>query len=112
MENKNNLKLPNTKKAKGYKILWEMELSSTPMIIITWEFHLSILEKFNKQEYDVNYRKEQFERKEKAQFNTDLYYEEKLEIDELLKKAKITKREFILRAMEELKKKIEDAKNS
>ncbi len=70
------------------------------------------MEKFNKQEYDVNYRKEQFERKEKAQFNTDLYYEEKLEIDELLKKAKITKREFILRAKEELKKKIEDAKNS
>jgi|GEM_PF-5269025 len=51
-----------------------------------------------------------FERKEKVQFNTDLYYEEKLEIDELLKNTKITKREFILRAKEELKKKIEDAK--
>lgn len=71
------------------------------------EFHLSMMEKFNKKEYNVNYRKEQLKRKVKAQFNTDLFYNEKVELDKLLSDLGMTKREFILEAKKNFERKRE-----
>lgn len=63
------------------------------------------MEKFNKKEYDINYRKEQLKKKVKAQFNTDLFYDEKVELDKLLADLGMTKREFILEAKDNLERK-------
>lgn len=64
-----------------------------------------MMEKFDKKEYNVNYRRKQLKRKVKAQFNTDLFYNEKIELDKLLSNLGMTKREFILEAKEELERK-------
>lgn len=64
-----------------------------------------MMKKFDKKEYNVNYRKKQLKRKVKAQFNTDLFYNEKVELDKLLSDLGMTKREFILEAKEELERK-------
>lgn len=64
-----------------------------------------MMEKFDKKEYNVNYRKQQLKRKVKAQFNTDLFYNEKVELDKLLSDLGMTKREFILKAKDELERK-------
>lgn len=63
------------------------------------------MKKFDKKEYNVNYRKKQLKRKVKAQFNTDLFYNEKVELDKLLSDLGMTKREFILEAKDELERK-------
>lgn len=52
---------------------------------------------FNKSEYDVTFRKNAMKEKKKAQFNTDLDYNEKIELDELLKTEGKTKAQFIRR---------------
>lgn len=70
-----------------------------------------MMEKFNKTEYDVNYRKEQLKKKVKAQFNTDLFYNEKVELDKLLSDLGMTKREFILEAKKIFERKREKWKN-
>lgn len=64
-----------------------------------------MMKKFDKKEYNVNYRKKQLKRKVKAQFNTDLFYNEKVELDKLLSDLGMTKREFILEAKDELERK-------
>ena len=53
------------------------------------------MEKFNKKEYDLNFRKEALKEKKKAQFNTDLDYNTKQDIDEFLKQNNLSKAEFI-----------------
>lgn len=52
----------------------------------------------DKKKYMVDFRQKQLKSKIKAQFNTDLYYEEKKEIDDFLKSRNMTKREFLLKA--------------
>lgn len=56
---------------------------------------------FDKTKYDMELRK-----KTKKQFNTDLYKDEKEELDRLLKQENITKTEFIRNAITNLKEKI------
>lgn len=53
---------------------------------------------FNKEEYDINYRK-----KFKSQFNVDLNKDEKYELNALLKDKGITKSEFLRAAIHSLK---------
>lgn len=48
-----------------------------------------------KKEYDINYRKKAMSEKKKAQFNTDLDYKDKQELDLLLKEKGLSKAEFI-----------------
>ena len=55
-------------------------------------------DKFNKYEYNANYRK-----KHKAQFNIDLNIDEKEELEELLKKYELTKVQLVRNAIDLLK---------
>lgn len=55
------------------------------------------MEKFNKKEYDINYRK-----KHKKQFNVDLNIEEYEELEELLKKKNMAKVDLVRYAIKKL----------
>lgn len=57
-------------------------------------------ETFNQKEYILNYKKEHY-----LTFKVDLKKEDKLELDLLLKKHNLTKKQFLLNAWEELKNK-------
>lgn len=50
---------------------------------------------FNKREYNIEYRRKALAEKKKAQFNTDLFYNEKIELDVLLKEHKMSKADFV-----------------
>lgn len=56
--------------------------------------------KFNKNDYDIEYHKKHY----KA-FKVDLKKEEMEELNNLLKKRKLTKADFLRQSIEELKKK-------
>lgn len=62
------------------------------------------MEKSSKSIYDTNLRKAKMKNKEKAQFNTDLNYNEKQELDTVLKEKGITKAEFVRLAKKMLEK--------
>ena len=64
----------------------------------------------NKNSYIINYRKKTMEKKKKAQFNTDLGYEEKQELDKLLKENGLSKVDFIRISKKLLKKGCKDFK--
>ena len=64
----------------------------------------------NKNSYIINYRKKTMEEKKKAQFNTDLGYEEKQELDKLLKENGLSKVDFIRISKKLLKKGCKDFK--
>lgn len=56
------------------------------------------MEKFNKKEYDINYKKEH-----KAQFKVDLNKNEKIDLDLMLKKFNISQADFLRNAIREFK---------
>ena len=62
------------------------------------------MKKSSKSIYDTNLRKAKMKNKEKAQFNTDLNYNEKQELDTVLKEKGITKAEFVRLAKKMLEK--------
>ena len=62
------------------------------------------MKKSSKSIYDTNLRKAKMKNKEKAQFNTDLNYNEKQELDTILKEKGITKTSFIRMAKKMLEK--------
>ena len=62
------------------------------------------METFNKTEYNTEYRKKALKEKKKAQFNTDLFYEEKQELEELLESLGMTKASFIRKAKQILER--------
>lgn len=55
---------------------------------------------FNQKEYINNYKKEHY-----SAFKVNLKKDEKLELDQLLKKHKLTKTQFLRNAIDNLKKK-------
>lgn len=56
------------------------------------------MEKFDKTKYDMDYRKVH-----KSQFNVDLNKDEKDELDALLKESKMSKAEFLRKAIKQLR---------
>ena len=52
------------------------------------------MEKFNKKEYDINYKKEH-----KAQFKVDLNKNEKIDLDLMLKKFNVSQVDFLRNAI-------------
>lgn len=58
--------------------------------------------KFNKKEYDIAYMKEH-----KSQFKVSLNKDEMIEMNELLKKHRITKTDFVRNSFKKLKEELE-----
>lgn len=70
------------------------------------------MDKFDKHKYNLNFRKQAMKEKKKAQFNTDLDYNEKIELDELLKNIGMSKADFIRDAKIRLEEQLKTNYNS
>jgi len=70
------------------------------------------MDKFDKHKYNLRFRQQTMKEKKKAQFNTDLDYDEKKELDELLNRIGMSKADFIRDAKIRLEKRLKDDKIS